>query len=105
MLMMRPRYRAITDGGDQLEVAREHQQLYPVPAEQREPGSLRRLSQSTRRPESAALSRDRVPEPSGRSAPGRLPPVRRAQRVQQRFEIAAAARDGHGYPHGHGRGS
>ena len=25
-------------GGNQLEVAREHQQLYPVPAEQREPG-------------------------------------------------------------------
>ncbi len=48
--MMRSRYAAITDKGDQPEVAREHQQLYLVPAEQREPRlSVARVSQHDRR--------------------------------------------------------
>ena len=92
-------------GGHQLEVAGQDEEVHPVALQAREPAAASAGSASTSAGtpcERGALQRPRI----GSVAQDQHHPRRglRPERAQQRLEIAAAPRDGHGHAHRHGGG-
>ena len=104
-LMMRSAIAGDDRGRDQLEVAGQHQQIDPVTLQSRRASRRRRPGRAAPRsatPRAARPARGRARRP-GCSAPAPRARGVRPQGLQQRLEVAAASRDGHGHAHRHGR--